>query len=376
MVAGASTLVSSFADMTDPRIDRTKRHLLVDIVCLAICAVIAGADGWEDIEEFGKVREAWLRKFLRLPHGIPSHDTINRVFRAVKPSEFERCFLTWVQSLHEQLGFRHVAIDGKTLRRSHDRRGMKSALHLVCAWCVENHVVMGQQAVDGKSNEITAIPELLKLLELKGALITIDAMGCQKGIAQQIVEGGGDYVLAVKDNQPKLHEALQEQFIELHESGAESGRGYHVTGEKSHGRQELRHYYTMPIPPKLAAQLASWKGCRSLGQVITHVTRDGKEEVSEVRYYISTLPSNARRFAAAVRGHWGIENSLHWVLDVTFDEDRSRIRKDHGADNFALLRRIAISLIKRDTSRGSVRRKRKRAAWSERGLETILQAMV
>jgi predicted transposase YbfD/YdcC len=253
---------------------------------------------------------------------------------------------------------------------------MKSALHLVCAWCVENHVVMGQQAVDGKSNEITAIPELLKLLELKGALITIDAMGCQKGIAQQIVEGGGDYVLAVKDNQPKLHEALQEQFIELHESGAESGRGYHVTGEKSHGRQELRHYYTMPIPPKLAAQLASWKGCRSLGQVITHVTRDGKEEVSEVRYYISTLPSNARRFAAAVRGHWGIENSLHWVLDVTFDEDRSRIRKDHGADNFALLRRIAISLIKRDTSRGSVRRKRKRAAWSERGLETILQAMV
>lgn len=377
MVAGASTLVSSFADMADPRIDRTKRHLLVDIICLAICAVIAGADGWEDIEEFGKVREAWLRKFLQLPHGIPSHDTINRVFRALKPAEFERCFLTWVQSLHEELGFRHVAIDGKTLRRSHDRKGMKSALHLVCAWCVENHVVMGQQAVDGKSNEITAIPELLKLLELKGALITIDAMGCQKEIAQQIVEGGGDYVLAVKDNQLKLHEALQEQFIELHESGAaESGRGYHVTGEKAHGRQELRHYHTMPIPPKLAAQLASWKGCRSLGQVITHVTRDGKEEVSEVRYYLSTLPSNARRFAAAVRGHWGIENSLHWVLDVTFDEDRSRIRKDHGADNFALLRRIAISLIKRDTSAGSVRRKRKRAAWSERGLETIFQAMV
>ena len=375
MVAKSLSMVAYFEGLEDPRIERTKRHLLVDIICLSVCAVIAGAEGWEDIEEFGLTHETWLRKFLRLPHGIPSHDTISRVFRRLKPKAFEACFLEWVSSLHEQLGFKLIAIDGKTLRRSHDRKTMKSALHLVCAWSVENHVVLGQEAVDAKSNEITAIPELLETLELKGSIVTIDAMGCQKEIASQIVTAKGDYVLAVKDNQPTLHQALKDHFAEVVESESATVQVKHkVTREEGHGRQEERHYYTTPVPPGLCEDLKEWKGCQSLGIAISYVTRDGKK-TDDIRYYISSLKSNVGQFSDSVRGHWGIENSMHWTLDVTFREDESRIRKDHGPDNFALLRRMALTLIKRDTSRGSVRRKRKRAAWSNEALLNILLAM-
>jgi predicted transposase YbfD/YdcC len=375
MVMKALSMVACFDGLEDPRIERTKLHSLVDIICLSVCAVIAGAEGWEDIEEFGVTHEAWLSQFLRLPNGIPSHDTISRVFRRLKPKAFEGCFLEWVQTLHEQLGFKVIAIDGKTLRHSHDRKAMKSALHLVCAWSVENHVVLGQEAVDQKSNEITAIPELLKTLELKGAIVTIDAMGCQKEIAKQIVEGKGDYVLAVKDNQPSLFEALQQHFLDMHlQPSGEVKMTHWMTRETAHGRDEERHYYTTPLPLALQNQVSAWAGCQSVGQVISYVTRDGKQ-TEDIRFYISSLTSKVRRFAGAVRGHWGIENSMHWVLDLTFREDESRIRKDYGPDNFAHLRRMALTLIKRDTSRGSVRRKRKRAGWSNEALLNILSSM-
>lgn len=373
MASHSLLMASHFEELEDPRMERTRKHSLVDILCLSICAVIAGAEGWEDIEEFGLQKETWLRQHLRLENGIPSHDTISRVFRLLKPQAFEAAFRGWVQVLVERLGLRHVAVDGKTLRRSHDRASMKSALHVVCAWSVENHLVLGQEAVADKSNEITAIPELLRLLELQGALVTIDAMGCQKEIAAQISKGGGDFVLAVKDNQPKLHAALQQHFETRHAEGRRGRGQHHATREKQHGRKEERHYYHTSIPSELAWITAAWPAARSLGQVVSYTTREDKDTF-EVRYYLSSLAPHAQRLAQAVRGHWGIENSLHWVLDVSFDEDESRIRKDHGPANFALLRRIAINLIKQDTSKGSIRKKRKRAAWNDDALLTILAA--
>jgi predicted transposase YbfD/YdcC len=373
MAARLLSMVSHFEELEDPRVERTRLHSLVDIVCLAICAVIAGAEGWEDIEEFGRQKEAWLRRHLRLENGIPSHDTISRVFRLLKPQAFDAAFRAWVQMLTERLGMSQIAVDGKTLRRSHDRGSMKSTLHLVCAWSVENHLVLGQQAVDDKSNEITAIPELLRLLELKGAIVTIDAMGCQTEIAEQIALAGGDYVLAVKDNHPTLHAAVQQQFEAHHESGHNGRRQHAATKEKGHGRSDERHYYHLPIPAELQWIKDAWRGARSLGQAICYSTRDG-QTTSEVRYYLSSLAPDAKRLASAVRNHWGIENSLHWVLDMSFDEDQCRIRKDHGPANFALLRRIAINLIKQDTSRGTIRKKRKRAAWNDDALLTILTA--
>jgi len=375
MAKRALSLIECFSEIEDPRIERTKRHLLVDVLCLAVLAVVGGAEGWEEIEDFGKQKHAWLKQYLRLPCGIPSHDTISRVFRQLKPAAFQGGFSRWIASLEQPLGLRQVAIDGKTLRRSHDRLAMKSALHAVCAWSVANHLVLAQQAVDEKSNEITAIPQLLELLALKGAIVTIDAMGCQKEIAAQIVQGKGDYVLAVKENQPKLHAALQEHFIRMHETDFAEGdcRG-RTTREKAHGRRETRSYYQSSPPAALGELAAQWPGLASVGQVVSITERDGKE-TSEVRFYISSLKPSVKRFAAAVRGHWSIENSLHWVLDVTFDEDRSRIRKDHGPDNFALLRRFAVSIIKQDTSPGSVRRKRKRAAWNNDALADIVNLM-
>ncbi len=372
MQRNSLSILEHFADLKDPRVDRTKHHLLLDILGLAICAVIAGADGWEDIEDFGKAKHAWLKTFLRLPHGIPSHDTISRVFRMLKPEKFQECFLSWTDSLHETLGLKRIALDGKTLRRSHDRASAKKALHLVSAWSVENRLTLGQAAVDEKSNEITAIPKLLELLALQGAIVTIDAMGCQKEIAQKIVDGGGDYVLTVKDNQPSLHAAIHQHFLRLHETGfADSPCRRHTTSEKGHGRVEERQYYFAPLPETLADLVEEWAGLRSIGQVIRYTERDGKQ-TDEVRYYISSLEPRVKQFAESVRGHWSIENKAHWVLDVSFGEDQSRIRKDHGPENFALLRRLANSLIQQDASKGSVRRKRKRAAWSEDALLNII----
>ena len=365
------SLVDCFAEIEDPRVERTRRHKLIDIICLAVLAVIAGAEGWEDIEEFGEDKQQWLKKYLELPNGIPSHDTISRVFRALKPDAFQEAFQQWIEAVHEELGLRLVAIDGKTIRRSHDRGSMKSALHAVCAWSVENHLVLGQTSVDAKSNEITAIPELIKRLELKGAIVSIDAMGCQKEIAKQIVDAGADYVLAVKDNQPTLHHAIERHFHAIHNNQLkDSSLRQCSKREDGHGRIEERYYYVCNLPESMASATEEWKGIRSIAEMITITERDG-ERTCEERRFISSCEAKVRTLAAAVRGHWGIENSLHWVLDVTFNEDQSRIRADHGPDNFALLRRFAISIIKQDKSKGSIRRKRKRAAWNEDALATF-----
>lgn len=362
MAKRVTALAACFSEVVDPRSEKARLHGLSDILVLSVLAVIAGAEGWEDLEEFGKQRREWLARFLRLPNGIPSHDTISRVFRRLKPEAFQDGFTRWIESLHEELGLKLLAIDGKTLRRSHDRTTMKSALHTVCVWSVANHVVLGQQACEEKSNEITAIPELLKRLELAGAVVTIDAMGCQKEIAEKIVGEEGDYVLALKGNHEKLHTAVREHFDRLHENNFEGGAcRSRQTSERGHGRVERRYYHQAALPVELMRLAEGWEGLKTIGQVISITERDGKE-ASEVRYYLSSLPPGVKRFAQAVRGHWGIENSLHWVLDVTFNEDQSRIRKDHGPDNFALLRRFALTLIKRDTSPGSI--KRKRAAWN------------
>ena len=369
--AGKLSILTHFKSLKDPRIKRCKKHLLLDIIVLTICAVVADAEGWEDIEAYGRAKLEFLKSFLALPNGIPSHDTIERVFQRLKPAEFERCFRSWTQALAEELGLKHIAIDGKTLRRSFDHAAGKSALHLVSAWSVENHLTLGQQAVDGKSNEITAIPQLLRLLELNGAVITIDAMGCQKEIADQIIEAGGEYILAVKENQPNLHQDILDHFIHIHENGDAKCRHYRTT-EKGHGRVERRDYYIAPVPDTLRNGEA-WRGLKSVGQVIRQTERDGKM-TGELCLYISSLETNAERFGKAVRGHWGIENSCHWVLDVTFDEDRSRIRKDAGPENFALLRRLAIALIKRLPAKTSIRRHRKKAAWDDSHLLTILAA--
>ena len=366
-------LVESFSEIADPRIERSKRHLLSDILTLAVLAVIAGAEGWEDIEEFGHSKHEWLKQYLSLENGIPSHDTISRVFRALKPNEFNSALTQWLETLHEQLGFQQIAIDGKTLRRSHDRSSMQATLHLVSAWSVANQLVLGQEATAAKSNEITAIPKLLQILELKGALVTLDAMGCQKEIARQIVGGGGDYVLAVKDNQPTLQAAISDYFLHLHETdfaGCEVRRW--TTIDEGHGRHERRTYYVTPLPESMQSFAADWKKLTSIGQAINISFRDGRE-VADIRYFILSMPPQVKRFATAVRGHWSIENSLHWTLDMTFREDESRIRKDHGPENFATLRRTAVGLIKQDKSKGSVKKKRKRAGWNNAALLTIVQ---
>jgi predicted transposase YbfD/YdcC len=288
----------------------------------------------------------------------------------IKPVEFEAAFLAWIDALHDQIGTRQIAIDGKTLRRSYDRGQMKSALHMVSAWSVANHVVLGQESVDDKSNEITAIPRLLQLLELKGAIVSIDAMGCQKDIAKQIVDGGGDYVLAVKDNQPTLHGAIDQHFESAVERRRNKTYRLHTTREKSRDRYEERHYYVSPLPESMAPLQQEWPGLRSIGEVVS-ITRRGDKETCEVRHYISSCEPKVKQFAECVRGHWGIENSLHWILDVTFQEDQSRIRKDHAPDNFSLLRRFTLTLIKQDKSPGSVKRKRKRAGWNNDALARI-----
>lgn len=374
IVAGIRSLVECFAEIDDPRIERTRVHPLESILVLAVLAVVAGAEGWEDIEDYGLEKESFLRKFLRFPAGIPSHDTISRVFRMLRPDVFQRAFLDWVKSAQPEIEVELIAIDGKSLRRSHDRKSMKSMLHSVSAWSVRNHLVLAQRSVDEKSNEITAIPKLLEDLVLKGTIVTIDAMGCQKEIAQKIVAGQGDYVLAVKDNQPLLRQAIEDHFKAAHESEfADEKCRQHQTEEKHHGRTEKRFYYQSAIPKKVEHLTAEWAEARSICQVVSITQRDGKE-ASDVRYYISSLKPRVKTLATAVRGHWGIENSLHWVLDMTFNEDQSRIRKGNGPENFALLRRFAIGIIKQDTSKGSIRRKRKRAAWNDGFLLNLITA--
>ena len=360
-----------FQRLTDPR-RRKVTYPLINIVAIAVCAVLCGADDFVSIAAFARARRAWFAKFLDLSAGIPSHDRFNAVFAALKPAEFETCLLSWIADLHEITGGQLVAIDGKTLRRSFDAASSKSALHLVSVWAAANQITLGQLAVEDKSNEITAIPKLLRLLELTDCVVTIDAMGCQTEIAEQIVEQKADYVLAVKGNQPTLHEGIQEFFAEhLEDDFQRTSVRRLTTRERGHGRVETREYFVCPIPDDLPDG-ERWRGLKAIGMAITRCERNGRES-DEARYYIlSTYPS-ARRFAAAVRGHWGIENKLHWQLDVTFGEDQSRLREGHAAENFSTLRRTALSMLKNETTlKVGIKNKRLVAGWNEDYLEKVL----
>jgi predicted transposase YbfD/YdcC len=348
---------------------------LFDLLVVALCGTIAGADSWADIERFGNDRLDWLRSFLRLENGIASHDTFGRVFALLDPAGLVACIRQWLDEVGRQIG-QHIAIDGKTLRGSFDTAAGRTPLHLVSAWASEARLTLGQVAVDSKSNEITAVPLLLELLELKGATVTLDAMGCQKEIARKIVERGGEYVLALKDNQPKLHEAVAARFTEALEADVRpKGLRRHVAVETNRGRKERRECYVLPAPQTLP-DIAGWANLTTIVMVL-RITQTGERESGQVSYYLSSLPAQAKQLAGLIRQHWSIESQLHWVLDVTFTEDASRIRQRHAPQTSAMLRRLAVSILQADTSlKDSLRGKRYRACLSTDNLEGILRSFI
>jgi predicted transposase YbfD/YdcC len=367
----SASIEQHFAGLSDPR-RRKVIYPLINLLTIALCAVIAGADDFVTIATWARKKRDWLAKFLDLTNGIPSHDRFNAIFRAIKPAEFERCLLSWVTSLHEVTAGQIVAIDGKTLRQSFDKADAKSAIHMVSAWATANHISLGQVVVDAKSNEITAIPKLLELLDVSGGLVTIDAMGCQTEIADKIIAGEADYVLAVKGNQPTLYDGIESFFLDHQDDDfARVNVSRHETVEHGHGRDEHRTYYVCDVPEDLPDR-ARWKGLKRIGVAI-NITMRGDKPCDDVRYYILSKKLSARSFGAAVRGHWGIENSLHWQLDMSFNEDRSRIRKGHADANFSIVRRMALSLLKNEKSQKvGVKTKRLTAAWDDDYLEQVL----
>lgn len=365
-----------FSVLPDPRVDRTKRHLLIDILFIAICTIICGGEGFTDMEAFGVAKKEWLEKFLLLPHGIPSHDTFRTVISRIDPGELAECFTSWTAAIHELTGGEVIALDGKSIRHSFDRATGQNALHIVSAWATGSGVALGQVKVDEKSNEITAIPRLLELLEIKDCIVTTDAMGCQKDIAKRIVEEGGDYVFCLKGNQSGLYEDVKWFFDEIAESGfGDLEHRYFESVEKDHGRIEIRRCNMVEADAIawLGEQGHQWAGLKSLA-LIQSERRIGGKVSTETRYFISSLTGSAEQLAGAARSHWGIENSLHWVLDVTMNEDQNRIRKDNAPENLSILRKIAINAIKRETaySRKSVRVSIKKAAWDSSYLEKVL----
>jgi predicted transposase YbfD/YdcC len=370
-------LGARFAGVEDPRVERTKLHQLLDIITIAICAVICGADDWSEIELFGHAKHAFFKSFLPLPNGIPSHDTFNRVFARLNPEQFQECFLEWVQDLVRATGGQIkgvVAIDGKSVCGSRDAPSGKGPIQMVSAWADSNGMVLGQVKVDDKSNEITAIPTLLRLLDLEGCIVTIDAMGCQKEIAAAITEGGGDYVLALKGNHSVLHQDVITTFNEGMDTHFKGMRHQtHETIEKGHGRIERRCYYLVddPLYMRYLDQQEEWLGLCSVGMV--EAERKVAGVISKERRYYLCSVSSVREFAGAARGHWGIENALHWVLDVAFREDHSRTRTDHAAHNFAILRHIALNLLKAEKSvKVGVKGKRLNCGWDHSYLFKVL----
>jgi predicted transposase YbfD/YdcC len=363
-------IVQHFRSLKDPRINRHKRHLLLDIIVIALCAILCGAQDWQQIETFGKLRLTWLRRFLKLPNGIPSHDTFERVFDRLESAALQQRLRQWVNALAETLGIGHIAIDGKTMCGS--RRGKLKALHIVSAWASEHHLSLGQVATAEKSNEITAIPELLELLELHGAVVTIDAMGCQKAIASKIVEGGGNYILTVKENQPQLLEDIQKLMTDAFDT-AFQGLKYdqHSTQDKGHGRTEKRHYTIITEPEGIRSQ-EEWKDLRVVGMVLRERQVGQAEPTMEASYFIGSKVMSAASYGEKLRGHWGIENNLHWQLDVSFGEDGNRFSKRNGAENLALIRKLALMMLKRHPSKLSLVGKQWKCALSPEFLEEVL----
>jgi len=361
-----------FHVVRDPRLERTRKHELHDILVIAICAVICGAEGWNEIEEFGLSNEDWFREFLDLPHGIPSHDTFGRVFAALDPDEFEAAFRSWVEAVAETSAGKHISIDGKTLRRSFDTASSKVAVHMVSAWVHENHACFGQVKVDEKSNEITAIPKLLDMLCLKGATVTIDAIGCQRQISQRIVDKEGDYGICLKGNQGELHEDVS-LFLDDAIERKSKGLDTYQTLDKGHGRIERRKVWATTDVEWLRAR-HGWPGLASIAAVEAQVKQKGKT-ASERRYFIGSFESQcAQRFGVLARNHWSVENNLHWMLDVAFGEDDSRVRIGNAAENLSRVRRIALMLLKREkTAKVGVKARRKKAGWDRNYLLKVLQ---
>ena len=369
-----TAIMDHFSELEDPR-RGNRRHLLQDILVIAICAAICGADTWTDVELFGKAKEKWFKEFLELPHGIPSHDTFGRVFALLDPEQFQQCFREWIGAVTERMQDQVVALDGKQLRRSHDKAAGKKAIYMVSAWASGKGLVLGQRKVDDKSNEITAIPPLLDVLAISGCIVTIDAMGCQTAIVEKVIEKEADYVFVVKENQGRLLEAIQDLFDDEEEMRWVDC-DYEKKVDKGHGRIEIRECWTTSDPEYLQhiTSLGDWKGLRSIAMIQAE-RRTGENKTVNRRYFISSLESNAKQLLHAARTHWGIENKVHWILDITFREDDSRVRKGNGAQNFAVLRHIALNLLRQENTRKiSIRAKRRLAGWDNDYLLKVLLA--
>jgi predicted transposase YbfD/YdcC len=369
------TLLAPFATLEDPRVERTKKYNLLDIIFIALCAVVSGANDLVAMEKFAKNKLDWLKKYLSLPDGTPCHDTFGRVFATIDAEAFVGCFVQWVEALEESTDGQLVAIDGKTARATLDRAKGKNPFHIVSAWAAENRLFMGQEVVDEKSNEITAIPKLLAVLELTGAIVTIDAMGCQKEIAAKIREKKADYVLAVKGNQEHLEEDIMTAFELVDEGQNPETLRTHTEHAKGHGRIETRTTQVMDVPATLR-NLEAWKDLATIARCTRTYTEKGVEK-SDVRYFISSLQPDAKKLARGIRGHWGIENGLHWVLDMYFAEDRNRARTGNAAANLGLLRRWVLSMLQRNQSvSGGMEKKRLQAAWNDVAREMLLGLFV
>jgi predicted transposase YbfD/YdcC len=374
-LSGTADFLSHFSVLPDPRIDHTKKHNLVDIVFIAICTIICGGETYIDMEVFGKAKIGWLSKYLELPNGIPSHDTFRRVISLIDPQSFADCFMAWTRAIHVATKGEVIALDGKTLCHTFDTVTGQGALHVVSAWATKAGLALGQVRVDSRSNEITAIPKLLDMLDISGCIVTMDAMGCQTEIAQQIIDKGGDYLLCLKSNQISLHEEVKYFFDEAFDAGFEDLEcRYFESVEKDHGRIEIRKCWMVTdiAIDWLAETGHRWPGLASIGAIRAE-RKIGKNVSAETRYFISSLSDSAEEFAGAARSHWGIENSLHWILDVTLREDASRIRRNFAPENLAILRKIALNLAKKETTvKASMRGKLKKAGWDNSYLEQLL----